>query len=296
MRIKNGIAFVENPLLCSAIWGDTSCRYNDNLKFTGYLNANADGIGRAFIEYCIARVMKIFRLPMCGYDNYSTWSCSYDLLDEEMVSDACDEMSAIIKHVQESLSQLKSVHDGKVEVVRCLSKFQYYKVAEQLKDHSIDEIVYPVSVFSSYSYDGDINQNYPSGRADSYENHINIKEDISVKDIVFWDKFVENGRKECNYMKAMYNGERELWVVDKSVTGLRRLPRSCFYINGQPVDKFKSKINSSIKKEKNIDKAIYSGTFIKRPCEFNDFFTRHCMKRNLRRINHDESKNMKLLY
>lgn len=71
MRIENGIAFVENPLLCAAIWGDTNCIYNGKPKFTGYLNANADRIGRAFIEYCIARVMKIFRLPMCGYDSYS---------------------------------------------------------------------------------------------------------------------------------------------------------------------------------------------------------------------------------
>lgn len=309
MRIENGIAFVENPLLCAAIWGDTNCIYNGKPKFTGYLNANADRIGRAFIEYCIARVMKIFRLPMCGYDSYSEGACMYNELDEEMVTDACDELSAIIKHVQESLSQLKIVHDGKVEVVRCLSKFQYDEVAKQLEDQSIDEIVYPVSIFSSYSYDGDINQNYPSGRVDSYKNHINIKENISVKDIIFWDKFVGNGCKECNYVQALYNGEMELWVVDKSVTGMRRLPRSCFYFNGQIADGFQSKINSSIKNEKDndkasysgankkeIDKALYSGAHKKRPCEYDDCLTRYCMKRNLRKIKDGEAKTMKLLY
>lgn len=33
MRIENGIAFVENPLLCAAIWGDTNCIYNGKPKF-----------------------------------------------------------------------------------------------------------------------------------------------------------------------------------------------------------------------------------------------------------------------
>lgn len=164
-----------------------------------------------------------------------------------------------------------------------------------MEDQSIDEIVYPVSIFSSYSYGGDINQNYPSGRVDSYKNHINIKENISVKNIIFWDKFVGNGCKECNYVQALYNGEMELWVVDKSVTGMRRLPRYCFYFNGQIADGFQSKINSS-KKEKNIDKALYSGTYEIRPCEYDDCLTSYCMKRNLRRIKDGEAKTMKLLY
>lgn len=57
----------------------------------------------------------------------------YNELDEEMVSDACDELSAIIKHVQESLSQLKIVHDGKVEVVRVFLYFNMMKLQNNWK-------------------------------------------------------------------------------------------------------------------------------------------------------------------
>lgn len=65
MRIVKNIALIDNRILCNAIWGDTSC-WMPRPPFKGYIQASADLVGRAFIEYCISRVFGIFRLPQCG--------------------------------------------------------------------------------------------------------------------------------------------------------------------------------------------------------------------------------------
>ena len=62
MRIEEDVALIDNPLLRAAIWGDKSCLYK-SVKFTGYVQASIDKIGKAFIEYCIARALGIYRLP-----------------------------------------------------------------------------------------------------------------------------------------------------------------------------------------------------------------------------------------
>ena len=64
MRIEKDVALIDNPLLRAAIWGDQSCLYK-SVKFTGYVQASIDKIGKAFIEYCIARALGIYRLPNC---------------------------------------------------------------------------------------------------------------------------------------------------------------------------------------------------------------------------------------
>ena len=284
MRIENNIAFIENKLLHDAIWGDTDCIYNKKIKFTGYVQSNADLVGRAFIEYCIARVLNIYRLPKCGYDNYIYGSNIYNTLDEKQVEEACNELQNVINHVQEQLNKSEIVKDGKVTVVRCLASFQVPIVAEQLRDKRLKEIEFPVSIFSSYSYDGNINQSYPSTIKD-YTKHINIKEDVKVEDIILWDKYVGDGLKECSYMKSMYDEEKELWVVDRSITGVKKLPVSSFYYkDGLPSD------SKPFRREYSYGRnyAVHTGMQQKRPCEIDDFLSRIWLKRNLKKLEDEE--------
>lgn len=282
MRIEENVALIESPLLCSAIWGNYSCLY-PNCKMTGYVEANIDLVGKAFIEYCLARVLGIFRLPNCGYDNYTNSSVWFNEISEHDVDEACKEMELIIKHVQEKLLESGRVVDGKVSVVRCLSHYQLRDAALQLIDESSKNIVFPVSIFSSYSYDGNVNIAYPSGRTENGK-HINIKEKIPVEDIVLWDQYVGNGRKKCGYCKSMYDEERELWVVDRSVTGMKKLPRENFiYSDGLPDTNGKA----YNKKAFGTDTPLYSGLYQKRPCEYKDVLTKFVMKKNIKKLENE---------
>lgn len=286
MRIENNVALVENRLLHDAIWGDVECPHDKKTRFTGYINANSDPVGRAFIEYCIARNLRIFRLPQCGYDHY-THDCNayYAGFDEEMVLDACEELKAVMRHVQEQVKKKDIAKNGKVTVVRCLSDFQVRAVAAQLHDNKA-EIKFPVSIFSSYSYDGDINQSYPSARED-HDKHINIKEDVDVDDIILWDEFVGDGFRHCSYMKSMHDDERELWVVDRSITGIKKLPKDCFkYTDGLP----RRRGESSNCRDFGSDRPVYVSENHERPCERGDVLTKIIMKRNIRKIQNEESK------
>ena len=250
---------------------------------TGYVEANIDHVGKAFIEYCLARVLGIFRLPNCGYDNYTNSSVLFNELSEHDVDEACKEMELVIKHVQEKLLESGRAVDGKVSVVRCLSHYQLPDVASQLIDESCHNIVFPVSIFSSYSYDGDGDMAYPSGRTESGK-HINIKEDVPVEDIVLWDQYVGNGRKKCGYCKSMYDSERELWVVDRSVTGMKKSPRENFiYSDGLP-DTNRTNYNE---KSFGTDTPLYSGAFQKRPCEYKDVLTKFVMERNIKKLENE---------
>lgn len=268
MRIENNIAFIENRLLHDAIWGNNECK-----NCSGYVEPRTSLIGKAFIEYCIARIMGIYRLPKCGYDNYLTEikgesnSYSYSDLDEILVEDACKELKKVIAHVQEQLKKNPLVKDGKVTVVRCLSSYQISCVVKQLEDNSDEEVKYPVSILSSYSYDGNINENYPSGREDS-EKHINIQENVNIEDIILWDKYVGDGTSTCNYAKSMADEECELWVVDRSITGMKRLPRKCFfYSDGLP----SSRTSYCRLQNDTFDFALYSNHNMQRACEYNWF-------------------------
>ncbi len=281
MRIEGDVAFIENRILCNAIWGDYSCT-NPVPDFTGYVQANTDPIGRAFIEYCIARVLGIYRLPQCGYDNYTYGWCKYDTLPPDEVEEACVEMEKVINHVQTNLRTSPKVVNGKISVVRCLSNFQMMEVAQQLADDTINEIEFPISILSSYSYDGDITTVYPRS-ADSYGRHINIRESVPLEDIVYWDRYVGNGRRGCAYLKTMNLGENELWVADRSINGRRKLKRDSFsYVNGLP--NYSGKYcNHRYGK----DTSIYRRPNISRPCEYNGL-TRHIIKWNMKRMEKDK--------
>ena len=190
-------------------------------------------------------------------------------------------MQTQIRHVQGQLKRNGMVNDGKVTVVRCLSAYQVPVVSKQLKDESVKNIEFPVSILSSYSYDGNLNQSYPAyGRRD-YERHINIKEDVAVEYIVLWDAFVGNGLEHCAYAKSMFDCEKELWVVDRSITGMKTLSRTSFYYNnGIPEER-----DTYIRKEEfGCDVAIHADLYKKRPCEFEDIFTKMCINRNVKKI------------
>jgi hypothetical protein len=266
MRIENNIAFIENRLLHDAIWGDSKCNY-----CSGYVGAQTSLIGKAFIEYCISRIMGIHRLPKCGYDTYlyvvKGDPISYVNLDEKLVEDACKELEEVKNHVQEQLKKLSKVKDGKITVVRCLSKYQVEYASNQLHDNSVNEVEYPVSILSSYSYDNNTDENYPSGREDS-KKHINIQEDVDIEDIILWDQYVGDGTSTCNYAKSMADEECELWVVDRSITGMKRLPRKCFfYSDGLP----SSRTSYCRLQNDTFDFALYSNHNMQRACEYNWF-------------------------
>lgn len=281
MRIENNVALIENRLLHDAIWGDLECIYEP--RFTGYINANVDMCARAFLEYCIARELGIFRLPRCGYDHNLHQSYPYEKLDEKMVSEACEELKDVIHHVQQQVAKKNTVKGGKVSVVRCLSLFQIDIVAKQLHENKT-EIEFPVNIFSSYSYDGDITQVYPSGRTTDGK-HINIIEEVPVENIILWDEFVGDGSRHCSYEKSMHDEERELWVVDKSITGIKKLKNECFhYEDGLPSIRGESSSWSVFRS----DKSVYTQS-PKRPCECDDPLTKYVMKRNIKKIQKEES-------
>lgn len=285
MRIENNVALIENRLLHDAIWGDVDCIQNNTSRFTGYINANVDMAGRAFIEYCIAKVLGIFRLPQCGYDSYSrgNYNYRYAELDETMVSEACKEMEMVMEHVQKQVQKKALVKDDKVSVVRCLSDFQVNTVARQLQENKT-EIAFPVNIFSSYSYDGNINQIYPSGRMDD-GTHINIREEVAVEDIILWDEFVGDGFRHCLYERSMHDEERELWVVDRSITGIKKLDKSCFHCkDGIPSIRGESSSRGVFGR----DKPVYTRKPV-RPCECDDILTKYVMKRNIKKIQKEES-------
>lgn len=283
MRIVNDkIALIENELLCRAIWGDTSCRLMKP-RFAGYIQASTDKVGKAFLEYCIAKIYGIYRLPKCGYDNYIE-NCEYWRLDEKEIADACKEFEQVINHVQSKLVYDYHVENGKASVVRCLARYQLYDAEEQLRDEAKNEIEIPVSIFSSYSYDGIISQLYPTG---NYEGkHINIKEDVSINDIILWDSYVGNGRRGCLYEESMADCECELWVVDRSITGRKKLNRSCFYYTeGLPKLSFIEKHMT----EFGSDRSVYRDDYIYRPCECEDLLTKYVINRNIRRCQNREN-------
>ena len=137
------------------------------------------------------------------------------------------------------------------------------------------QMTFPVSILSSYSYDGNENEIYPSGRTETGQ-HINIREDVSVSDIVLWDQYVGDGGRECIYCKSMYDEERELWGVDRCINGMKTLPREFFlYSDGIPDTNRASRFRSFGK-----DSPLCSGLYQKRPCEYEDFLTKIVMKKN----------------
>ena len=74
----------------------------------------------------------------------------------------------------------------------------------------------------------------------------------------------------------MYDEERELWVVDRSINGMKTLPRECFlYSDGLPDTNRISRFRSFGK-----DSPLCSGLYQKRPCEYEDFLTKRVMKKN----------------
>ena len=74
----------------------------------------------------------------------------------------------------------------------------------------------------------------------------------------------------------MYDEERELWVVDRSINGMKTLPRECFlYSDGLPDINRISRFRSFGK-----DSPLCSGLYQKRPCEYEDFLTKIVMKKN----------------
>ena len=256
MKIVDNVALIENRLLCAAIWGDESC-VNKAPRFSGYVNASIDEVGKAFIEYCIAKIYGIFRLPQCGYDNYLSGRCNYNSLDANEVTDACNEMESVIKHVQRMLAQSERSVNGKIEAVRCLSRFQIETVVRQIKENA-NEIQFPVSILSSYSYDGKLDQSYPSGLY--IGKHINIKESFSG--------FVIN-------------------LTDKSINGIKKLPRDSFYYTDGLPDLDNSAISRS-RSEFGKDVGLHSGLYKRRPCEYDDLFTKLVINRNIKRIQLEE--------
>lgn len=286
MRIEDNIALIESRLLCAAIWGDTKCIYNRSLRFTGFVYSDIDKVGRAFIEYCVSRILGIYRLPQCGYDNYLNTYCFFYSLDEKEVIEACEELKGVMAHVQKNILSLSGiVNEGKVTVVRCLASFQVQMAAPQLKNPNLQEIEIPVNIISSYSYDGNTNTNYPSPGRRDHSKHINIKEKVPIDRIILWDRFVGNGRQTCSYVKSMYDCEHEVLVADTGITGIRKLPRSCFYYSdGLPDEgEWSGRIDFG------SNKAVHAGLYKKRPCEYEDYITRFCINSNIKRMEKEKS-------
>lgn len=82
----------------------------------------------------------------------------------------------------------------------------------------------------------------------------------------------------------MYDTEKELWVIDKSSTGIRSLPRSYFHFNdGLPQNRMMGNIYK--RHEYGKDKPMHGGLFKEYPCKSDNPIFNYFFKKNIEKMN-----------
>lgn len=212
---------LTNELLLQAFWGGYICKNNYLTHCQGYFNADTGDYGRGFIEYCIARIFNIHRVP--GYEQYyikdgTTMKMfhEYGTLNEADIDAACAEIKLLYQFVQEELKKSSYVKNGKIRLVRSLRRYEIEIATTQLRDNN-STITLPVNIITSYAHDGKLY---------GYGSNMSIIREVPVEKIVMFDECLFHPENVC--ANNIHGGEYEVWVVEDNMFGKLELDRECF--------------------------------------------------------------------
>lgn len=212
---------VTNELLLQAFWGGTMCRNNCFTQCTGYFYSDEYSFGRGFIEFCIARIFNIHRVP--GFEQHYLKDGSsikmlhqFRNLKKQDIDAACQELESLYHFVQEELKNSRYCKDGKIRLNRCLRSFEINAVTPQLLAGD-NTIIMPANIMTSYAHDG---------RRYGYMSNISVFREVPIEKIIMFDECLFHPENVCAH--DIHGGEYEVWVVEDNIFGEIELDRSCF--------------------------------------------------------------------
>lgn len=265
---------LKNELLIQAFWGGLTCKNSLLPQCRGYFNSDSGDFGRSFVEYCVARIFNIHRVP--GHEQYYNRTSSelalrreFGTLTESDINAACEEMEQLYHFVQTELKQSTYVKNGKIKLVRSLRPFEIEKATPQLLTDATS-ITLPVNIITSYAHDGELF---------CYGSTMSIVREVPVEQVFLFDECLFHPKTVCGY--NIHGGEYEVWVVEDNMFGKMQLNRDCFKY---------TTLNENIGKlnwfpaPNDTDSSLYTigGNFM-RPCEWNGF-TKWIIQKNREKI------------
>lgn len=265
---------LTSELLLQAFWGGYMCKNDCLTHCQGYFNSDTGDFGRGFVEYCVARIFNIHRVP--GHEqfyirngvNYAMRS-EYGCLNEADVNAACEEMEKLYRFVQAELKESSYVKNGKVKLVRSLRPFEIEAVTPQLLSN-VDTIKLPVNIITSYAHDGGLY---------GYNSSMSLVREVPVEKIVMFDKCLFHPENVCAHY--IHGGEYEVWVVEDNMFGQIELDRECFKYKELDRSIGSKNWHTSLREPDTSLYTVNSG--FKRPCEWNKF-TKWLIERNCEKI------------
>ena len=265
---------LTSELLLQAFWGGFMCENNCLTRCQGYFNSDDGNFGRGFIEYCVARIFDIHRVP--GHEQFYiknginyTMCREYGALNEADIIAACDEMRQLYYFVQAELKESSYVKNGKVKLVRSLRPFEIEAVTPQLLTNT-ETIRLPVNIITSYAHDG---------RLYGYGSKISLVREVSVEKIVLFDECLFHPENVCAHY--IHGGEYEVWVVEDNMFGQIELSRDCFKYEELDVKIGKKNWYPA---PRDGDTSLYTvNSGFTRPCELNKF-TKWLVEKNRQKL------------
>lgn len=265
---------LTSELLLQSFWGGYLCKNDCLTHCQGYFNSDAGDFGRGFVEYCVARIFNIHRVP--GYEQYyirngvnRAMRSEYGGLNEADINAACEEMEKLYRFVQAELKESSYVRNGKVKLVRSLRQFEIEAVTPQLLSN-VDTIKLPVNIITSYAHDG---------RLYSYNSSMSLVREVPVEKIVMFDQCLFHPENICT--PYIHGGEYEVWVVEDNMFGQIELDRECFKYKELDKRIGSSNWHPALREHDTSLYTISSG--FKRPCEWNTF-TKWLIEKNCKEI------------
>ncbi|WP_294240651.1 hypothetical protein [Pseudobutyrivibrio sp.] len=270
---------IKSLLLADAIWGSSRCRKSILKDCNGYINSDTGDRGRIVLEYLLARIYGIHRVP--GYEpqyggSFSEVSRESNGFTKENLDEAEQELKNLIEHVQTQIRLSGKAHDDHAELVRSLRNFECKEIVPQLIAGE-KNITMPANIMTSYAYDG---------RLHCYNSSISVKRKVPVNKILFWDEYIEAPEYICS--KNLHMGEYEVWVLNDDIFGEVSLDRDAFIIAEEAdLESMNEKYSTRWHNRSYYDKDcrinnVY--TVEAKPCECEDWLTKFVMKRNEKQI------------
>lgn len=265
---------LTSELLLQAFWGGFMCKNNCLTHCHGYFNSDEGNYGRGFIEYCVARIFDIHRVP--GHEQFYirngvdyAMRSEYGDLNEAAINAACEEMEKLYRFVQVELKESSYVKNGKIKLVRSLRPFEIEAVTPQLLSN-VDTIKLPVNIITSYAHDGMLY---------GYNSSMSLVREVPVEKIVMFDECLFHPENVCAH--RIHGGEYEVWVVEDNMFGQIELPRECFKYEELDRSIHRSNWSPTLRDH---DSSLYTvNSNIPRPCEWGKI-TKFLIKRNVEDI------------
>lgn len=253
---------IQNPLLKDAFFGSGMCIKS----CPGYLYEDKKHIGRAFLEYCFARIFCIHRFP--GFEPFyirnlsaSSQRVIYGDLSERDIDAACDELLRLYSFVQTKLVEDDLCHNGRLSLFRSLRDYEIDAAASKILTQSA-AITIPANIMNSYTYDASLHDD----NTKCYNSNVSVTREVEIPNILFVDKYVQKPNGICG--RSLADSEKEVWVLEKSVFGEITLDFSCFKVKHAEVLRMDGK--SGFKYAHDCDHSIYElPTIHSLPCEDN---------------------------